>query len=238
MGALFSYGGLPLGRKFGDSVERVFLPAQDAVRRTNPPMSFSGLVTGFGKALYNTANDVSESATSLHPGIVAMKVMGLHKPSPNFSIEGSELRGAALFQGVSLVSTISSGAAGLVGSVDRLAANSAGRTVLTSEAAAANRQAVQDLGIPTNLSSRQSLHINPGDGRSPLTVDPQGLLDGLHAGEYSILRQTRPNSVTADFGRPIGEFWQNGTVVGPTQYGTVHFGNKGTHIVPANPKQW
>jgi hypothetical protein len=104
--------------------------------------------------------------------------------------------------------------------------------------AAANQKAVQDLGIPTNINPRQSLHVNPSDGRSPLTVNAQDLLDGLHMGDYSILRQTRPNSVVVDFGKPIGEFWQNGTAVGQTQYGTVHFGTKGTHIVPANPIQW
>jgi hypothetical protein len=103
---------------------------------------------------------------------------------------------------------------------------------------AANMQAVQDAGIPDYLSPKQDLHINPTDGRSPLTADPQQLLDGLQAGDYSILRQTRPNSVTVDFQSPIGEYWQNGKYVGETQYGTVHFGQSGAHIVPANPNQW
>jgi hypothetical protein len=103
---------------------------------------------------------------------------------------------------------------------------------------AANIQAVQDAGIPDYLSPKQDLHINPTDGRSPLTADPQDLLDGLQSGDFSILRQTRPNSVTVDFQNTIGEYWQNGQYVGDTQYGTVHFGQSGAHIVPANPNQW
>jgi len=103
---------------------------------------------------------------------------------------------------------------------------------------AANIQAVQDAGIPDYLSPKQDLHISPTDGRSPLTADPQDLLDGLQSGDFSILRKTRPNSVTVDFQNTIGEYWQNGQYVGDTQYGTVHFGQSGAHIVPANPNQW
>ena len=103
---------------------------------------------------------------------------------------------------------------------------------------AANIKAVQDAGIPDYLSPKQDRHINPTDGRSPLTADPQQLLEGLHAGDYQIIRQPRPNSVTVDFQNSIGEYWQSRQYVGETQYGTVHFGKSGAHIVPANPNQW
>jgi len=115
---------------------------------------------------------------------------------------------------------------------------------LRPDATTLNRQAVADLGIPNSLSPRQNLHIPPvTDGRSVLTADPTDLLQGLHEGNYSILRQPKPGQVVVDFGKPIGEFWtipsgQQPINLGPTNYGSVMYGKKGVHIVPANPKQW
>ncbi len=105
-----------------------------------------------------------------------------------------------------------------------------------------NRQAVKNYGIPDTLSAHQARHIPPvADGRSVLTADPADLLRGLHEGQYPILRQPKPGQVMVDFGRPIGEFWNlsgTPTRVGPTNFGSVLYGKKGAHIVPANPVQW
>ena len=97
----------------------------------------------------------------------------------------------------------------------------------------------KDLGIPDFLSPRQKLHIPPvNDGRSVLTANPSDLLKGLHDGEFTILRQPKPGQVVVDFGAPIGEYWSQGVKVGETQFGSVMYGKKGVHIVPANPNQW
>lgn len=96
-----------------------------------------------------------------------------------------------------------------------------------------------DFGIPKSLSPRQGLHISPvTDGRSVLTADPAELLKGLHAGDFKILRNPKPGQVVVDFNAPIGEYWSNGIKVGQTQFGSVSYGKKGAHIIPANPKQW
>jgi len=113
--------------------------------------------------------------------------------------------------------------------------------VLASEAA--NAQAVQRLGIPENLSPRQSLHTPPvSGGRSVLTEDAAELLRGLHRGDYPILRQPKAGQVVVDFGKPIGEYWSTASgqpvLVGPTNFGSVRWGNNGVHIVPASPTQW
>lgn len=114
---------------------------------------------------------------------------------------------------------------------------------LRPDAATLNRQAVLDLGMPTTLSPRQALHIPPvTDGRSVLTADPAELLEGLHKGQYSILRQPKPGQVVVDFGTPIGDFWSKASgqpsYVGSTNFGSVMYGKNGVHIVPANPVQW
>jgi filamentous hemagglutinin len=96
-----------------------------------------------------------------------------------------------------------------------------------------------DFGIPNFLNPRQNLHIPPvTDGRSVLTANPADLLQGLHNGDFTILRQPKPGQVVVDFGKPIGEYWSNGARVGETQFGSVSYGKKGAHIIPANPKQW
>ncbi len=74
-------------------------------------------------------------------------------------------------------------------------------------------------------------------GKSILKANPQTLLEGVNSGKYTILR-TNQNNVIVDFGENIGTFFQNGKVVGPTRYGTIHYGQNGAHIVPANPIQY
>jgi hypothetical protein len=98
--------------------------------------------------------------------------------------------------------------------------------------------------VPGNLArtirlGQQGKHI-PGHnnyipGRSPLTagIDPQELLNGVHSGQYPIIRMTREGRAIVNFGKPIGTY--EGT---PTQYGIIHSGSKGAHIVPANPTQY
>ncbi len=96
-----------------------------------------------------------------------------------------------------------------------------------------------DFGIPNFLNPRQDLHIPPVvDGRSVLTTDPSDLLQGLLNGDFTILRQPKPGQVVVDFSKPIREYWSNGTKVGETQFGSVSYGKKGAHIIPANPNQW
>ncbi len=75
------------------------------------------------------------------------------------------------------------------------------------------------------------------DGRSALTSDADALLLGLQQGEYQIIRQNRPGTILVDFGNPIGNFSNNGVLVGPSQFGWVSYGKSGVHIYPANPIQ-
>ncbi len=91
--------------------------------------------------------------------------------------------------------------------------------------------------LPTFLSPRQAIH-QPGTlvkGRSPVTADAQELLDGIHAGQYPIVRFNPRKQPIVNFGKEIGVDARSGL---PTNFGTVHFGNKGAHIVPANPVQY
>jgi hypothetical protein len=104
---------------------------------------------------------------------------------------------------------------------------------------AANAQRVANLGIPSEINvAAQARHINPIDGRSTLTANPNELLRGLVNGEFSIIRQNRPGTVLVDFGKPIGTFSNNRVPVGPSRYGWVSYGRDGVHIYPANPVQW
>ncbi len=98
--------------------------------------------------------------------------------------------------------------------------------------------------IPENLPEnihpgQQGKHI-PGHnnyvpGRSPFAegINPQTLLDGVHSGKYPIIRVTPRNQPVVDFGTNIGTYEGK-----PTQYGIIHFGKNGAHIVPANPVQY
>ncbi|WP_036307979.1 hemagglutinin repeat-containing protein [Methylophilus sp. 5] len=97
---------------------------------------------------------------------------------------------------------------------------------------------VEALGIPDNINvSAQSRHISLIDGRSSLIANPNELLAGIHSGAYTIVRQNRPGTVLIDFGKTIGNFSDNGVLVGPSQYGWVSYGKNGVHIYPANPVQ-
>ncbi|WP_413208503.1 polymorphic toxin type 50 domain-containing protein, partial [Rhodospirillum sp. A1_3_36] len=106
------------------------------------------------------------------------------------------------------------------------------------------------IAVPNDLRTNihpgaQDKHIpgtnNYDPARSTLTADPQTLLDGVHSGQYPIVRKI-PRGNTAsyivDFGSPIGDFKNNGTLVGPTQYGQLVQGKHGVHIIPANPNQF
>lgn len=79
-------------------------------------------------------------------------------------------------------------------------------------------------------------NYNPNLWKSILDANPQTLLDGVNSGRYSIIR-TYQNKVIVDFEENIGTFFQKGEAVGATRYGTIHYGNKGDHIVPANSIQ-
>jgi YD repeat-containing protein len=115
---------------------------------------------------------------------------------------------------------------------------STNRINVSTNSVAINRQSVQAYGVSTTLSAAQARHTPPvTDGRSVLTANPSFLLDGLHGGQYTVLRQTRQGSISVDFGRPIGDFWNLNGYVGQTNFGTVSWGKKGSHIIPANPIQ-
>lgn len=101
------------------------------------------------------------------------------------------------------------------------------------------------IAIPDNLSTTihsgaQGKHI-PGHNsydltknRSILTANPNELLSGVHSGQYQIVR-IGGGKPLVNFGKPIGTYGGNGPV---TQYGYVHYGKIGAHIVPANPNQF
>ncbi len=96
--------------------------------------------------------------------------------------------------------------------------------------------------IHSGAQDKHKLGANNYDPtRSTLTADPQMLLDGVHSGQYPIVREIPRGNTTSyiiDFGSPIGDFKSNGTLVGPTQYGQVVQGKNGVHIIPANPNQF
>ncbi|WP_391529712.1 polymorphic toxin type 50 domain-containing protein [Photorhabdus akhurstii] len=105
------------------------------------------------------------------------------------------------------------------------------------------KQGTKGLPTPQGLSKeihlgQQGKHIighnNYIPGRSPLAegVDPQKLLNGVHSGEYPIIRMTPRNQPIVNFGKPIGKYEGQ-----PTNYGIIHYGKNGAHIVPANPIQ-
>ena len=63
-------------------------------------------------------------------------------------------------------------------------------------------------------------------------VDLQQLLDGLHGGQYPVIGTGSRGQPLVDFGKPFGVDATTGL---PTQYGTIHSGKNGAHIVPTNP---
>ena len=107
-------------------------------------------------------------------------------------------------------------------------------------ASGTNRVPVPD-DLPTNVHmDGQGKHIpghnnyNPTKNRSILTADPSELLSGVHSGQYPVVRMAGGKPVV-DFGKPIGTYGGSGP---QTQFGTVHYGKNGAHIVPANPTQY
>ncbi|AVC43174.1 hypothetical protein AL520_30875 [Achromobacter xylosoxidans] len=100
------------------------------------------------------------------------------------------------------------------------------------------------LPVPEGLSKKihagqQDKHVpgrnNYDPGHSPLMegIDPQKLLNGVHAGKYKIIRLTPRRQPIVDFGKPIG-FYEGEL----TRYGIIHFGKNGAHIVPVRPIQY
>ena len=92
--------------------------------------------------------------------------------------------------------------------------------------------------LPKNIHmGQQGKHIkghnNYMKGRSTLLddVDPQKLLDGVHSGDYKIIGKGSRGNPIVDFGKPIGRDGKTGEL---TQYGQLHSGKSGTHIVPHN----
>lgn len=77
-------------------------------------------------------------------------------------------------------------------------------------------------------------HNNYTPGKSTLNrnINPQELLDGIHLGVYPVVSKNNRNTIVVDFGKPIGIDGVSGL---STNFGTIHSGKKGVHIVPYNP---
>jgi filamentous hemagglutinin len=93
--------------------------------------------------------------------------------------------------------------------------------------------------VATNIHpGQQGKHIlgnnNFIPGRSSINsdIDPQKLLDGVHNGSYPVVGTGSRGQPVVDFGRPIGV---DGTTGLSTNFGTIHSGKSGAHIVPTNP---
>ncbi|MGA4334017.1 polymorphic toxin type 50 domain-containing protein, partial [Ralstonia nicotianae] len=114
----------------------------------------------------------------------------------------------------------------------------------SNSSATVGQPATNNIPVPDDLPAgihvgQQGKHIpdhnNFIPGRSTINgnVDPQQLLDGVHSGAYPIIgTSNRGGYPVVDFGRPIGIDANSGL---PTQYGTIHYGQNGAHIVPTNP---
>jgi hypothetical protein len=113
------------------------------------------------------------------------------------------------------------------------------------ESHSGGNDATNKLPVPDNLGKNihtgaQDKHIpgtnnyDPTKGRSILTADPVELLNGVHSGKYPVVRMAGDKPIV-DFGKPIGTYGGNGP---QTQFGTIHSGKNGVHIVPANPTQY
>ena len=63
--------------------------------------------------------------------------------------------------------------------------------------------------------------------------NPQKLREGVQSGAHSIVRITPRGQPVVDFGKAIGQFEGKAT-----NFGIIHHGKKGAHIVPANPVQF
>jgi len=100
---------------------------------------------------------------------------------------------------------------------------------------------VHNCNFPSKINiGHQAKHIiGKGyiEGRSILSVDANSLLGGLNKGQFKVLRINQNNAVV-DFGKTIGTYINKSGKAASTRFGTVHFGKKGSHIVPANPYQY
>ncbi|EGC51743.1 polymorphic toxin MafB class 1 [Neisseria meningitidis] len=78
-------------------------------------------------------------------------------------------------------------------------------------------------------------HRNYIEGKSTLNqnINPQELLNGIHSGAYPVISKGARGNPVVDFGYPIGSDGKSGL---STNFGTIHSGKNGVHIVPANPK--
>lgn len=72
----------------------------------------------------------------------------------------------------------------------------------------------------------------PGRSTIDSGVNPQELLNGVRGGQYPVVSTGSRGQPIVDFGRLIGVDASSGL---PTQYGTIHSGKNGAHIVPTNP---
>lgn len=82
-------------------------------------------------------------------------------------------------------------------------------------------------------------HKNYQKGKSRLSISmerAQQLTDKFGGTGRRVGKQTRE---VVDFGEAIGEYVDPSTGEGAaTQFGTIHYGKRGCHIVPASPKQY
>ena len=105
---------------------------------------------------------------------------------------------------------------------------------------------IEKIGVSKNINiGGQEKHIigsnnynnllktAPNEIRSPLLhSNPQGLLDDFHAGSFDF-KYLGQNTVLVDFKKIIGESVDNINKTSTiTNFGKIHFGNKGSKIVP------
>ena len=95
--------------------------------------------------------------------------------------------------------------------------------------------------IPKKISlGKQGKHIlgynNYIKGRSVLKLNPQKLLDKVHAKDIKSISKAGDNIVRVDFGEVIGECVDQTTSKAvPTTKAIIHMGKDGAHIVPTKP---
>lgn len=94
-------------------------------------------------------------------------------------------------------------------------------------------------GIGTNIhDGSQGKHIvghnNYIKGKSTINqnINPQELLNGIHEGRYPVISRGARGNPVVDFRKNIGT---DAITELNTNFGTVHSGKKGVHIVPTNP---
>lgn len=90
--------------------------------------------------------------------------------------------------------------------------------------------------LPSNIEEGKHIrgHNNFIEGKSYFydDVSPQELLDGVHKSDFPIVSTGARGNPVVNFGKPIGVDANSGL---HTQFGQIHYGKKGAHIVPHNP---